>query len=75
MNILLCQMMLMHVVHLVFKIDILKMEHAFQMGCREGDNVFYLFLTTWRGEEDTIDKREKEWNVHQQETMMDLTLS
>ncbi len=46
------------------KIDILKMEHAFQMGCREGDKVFYLFLTTWRGEVDTIDKHEKEWNVH-----------
>jgi hypothetical protein len=55
---------LMHVVHLVFKIDILKMEHAFQMGCREGDKVFYLFLTTWKREEDTIDKHEKEWNVH-----------
>jgi hypothetical protein len=54
----------MHVVHLVFKIDILKMEHAFQMGCREGDKVFYLFLTTWKREEDTIDKHEKEWNVH-----------
>ncbi len=64
MNILLCHMMLMHVVRLVFKIDILKMEHAFQMGCREGDKVFYLFFTTWRGKEDTIDKHEKEWNVH-----------
>jgi hypothetical protein len=54
----------MHVVHLVLKIDILKMEHAFQMGYREGDKVFYLFLTTWRGKEDIIDKHKKEWNVH-----------
>ncbi len=67
MNILLCQMMSMDVVSLVFKIDILKMEHAFHMGCKEGDKVFYLFLTAWRGEEDTIDKHEKEWNVHWQE--------
>jgi hypothetical protein len=41
----LCRMVPMLVVKHVFKIDILKMEHAFHMGYREGDKVFYLFLT------------------------------
>ncbi len=41
----LCRMVPMLVVKHVFKIDILKMEQAFHMGYREGDKVFYLFLT------------------------------
>jgi hypothetical protein len=39
----------MLVVRHVLKIDILKMEQAFHMGYREGDKVFYLFLTSWKG--------------------------
>ncbi len=35
----------MPIVKHAFKIDILKMEHAFHMGYNEGDKVFYLFPT------------------------------
>jgi len=47
MNIPLCRMISMLVVKLVFNINVLKMEHAFQMGFREGDKVFYAFPTNW----------------------------
>jgi hypothetical protein len=46
-----CKMVPMLVVRLAFKFDILKMEHAFHMGYRENDKVFYLSLTSWKGEE------------------------
>ncbi len=45
----LCRMVPMLVVRLALKIDILKMEQAFHMGYREGDKVFYLSLTSWKG--------------------------
>ncbi len=47
MNILLCCMISMPIVRLALKIDVLKMEHAFQMGYREGNKVFYVFPTNW----------------------------
>jgi hypothetical protein len=45
MDVPLCKMVPMLVVKPTFKIDILKMEHAFHMGYNEGDKVFYLFST------------------------------
>jgi hypothetical protein len=42
MNIPFCRMISMLVVRPTFKIDVLKMERAFQMGYREGDKVFYV---------------------------------
>jgi hypothetical protein len=41
-NIPLCKMILMPIVHLVLKINVLKMEQAFHFGYREGDKVFYV---------------------------------
>jgi len=45
MHVPLCRMVPMPIVRHAFKIDILKMEHAFHMGYREGDKVFYLSPT------------------------------
>jgi hypothetical protein len=45
MHVPLCRMVPMLIVRHAFKIDILKMEHAFHMGYREGDKVFYLSPT------------------------------
>jgi hypothetical protein len=47
MNIPLCHMISMLVVRSALKIDVLEMEHAFQMGYREDDKVFYVFPTNW----------------------------
>jgi hypothetical protein len=66
MNIPLCHMVLMVIVHLTFKIDILKMNEAFQMGYKEGDKVSYLFFTNWKGKEDLIDEHEPSWNIYWQ---------
>jgi len=54
MDVPLCRMVPMLVVRLALKIDILKMEQAFHMGYREGDEVFYLFPTSWKGEEQNV---------------------
>ncbi len=43
MNIPLCHVISMPIVKLTFKIDVLKMEHVFQMGCQ----VFYVFPINW----------------------------
>jgi hypothetical protein len=45
MSIPLCRMISMHVVKPTLKIDVLKMEHDFHMGYKEGDKVFYVFAT------------------------------
>jgi hypothetical protein len=45
MNIPLCYMISMLVVRLARKIDVLKMEHAFQMGYQKGNKVFYVSPT------------------------------
>jgi hypothetical protein len=42
MNIILHHLIAMLVVRLVLKIDALKMEHAFQMGYKEGEKVFFV---------------------------------
>jgi hypothetical protein len=44
----------MHAVHLTFKINVPKMEHAFQMGYREGEKAFYVSLTNWKGKEEGV---------------------
>ncbi len=44
-NIPLCCMISMLVVRPALKIDVLKMEHVFQMGYQEGDKVFYVSPT------------------------------
>ncbi len=33
----------------IFKIDIRKMEHAFQISYRKGDKVFYVSFFNWKG--------------------------
>jgi hypothetical protein len=42
MNIILHRLIAMLVVRLVLKIDALKMEHAFQMGYKEGEKEFFV---------------------------------
>jgi hypothetical protein len=45
----------MPIVKPIHNIDILKMEQTFHMGYKEGNKVFYLSLTNWKGEvEDVI---------------------
>jgi hypothetical protein len=51
MNILLYRMISMLVVRSTFKIDVFKMEHAFQMGYQKGDKIFHFSPTNWQGEE------------------------
>jgi hypothetical protein len=58
MNIPLCCMVLVPIVCSTFKIYNLKMENVFQMGYKEGDKIFYLSLTNWKGEENSIDEDE-----------------
>jgi hypothetical protein len=36
------------------KIDVLKMEHAFQTRYYEGYKVFYVYLVNWKGEEEFV---------------------
>jgi hypothetical protein len=47
----LCRMIPMLVVRPTLKIDTLKMEHVFYIGCKEVDKVFYLFFMSWKGKE------------------------
>jgi hypothetical protein len=54
----------MLVVRLAFKIDVLKMEHAFQMGYREGDKMFYVFFTNWQKEEKFVVDHIHHWDDH-----------
>ncbi len=54
----------MPVMRSILKIDVLKMEHAFHMGYREGDEVFYVFTTIWQGEEALVDFYEEGWDQH-----------
>jgi hypothetical protein len=45
MSIPLCRMISMPMVKLTLKIDVLKMEHDFRMGYKEGDKVLYVSAT------------------------------
>jgi hypothetical protein len=42
-------MVAMPIVRLVLKINVMKMEQAFQMGYREGENTFYVSPQNWQG--------------------------
>jgi hypothetical protein len=64
MNIPLFQMISMPIVHPTLKIDVLKMEHAFQTGCCEGEKVFYVSPLNWKGEEEFVDSYIDSWNAH-----------
>jgi hypothetical protein len=55
MNIPLCRMISMLVMKSTLKIDVLKMEHAFHMGYREGDKVFFVSATIWQREEALVE--------------------
>jgi hypothetical protein len=55
------------VVKLALKIDILKMEHVFQMGYKEGDKVFYVSTTNKQGEETFVNSYEEGWDRHWKE--------
>lgn len=64
MNIPLCWMISMLIVHHALKIDVLKMEHAFQTRYHEGEKVFYVSPLNWKGEEEFVDSYVNSWNAH-----------
>ncbi len=64
MNIPLCRMISMLVVRPTLKIDVLKMEWAFQMGYQKGYKVFYVSPTNWQGEEAFVVNHIHEWDDH-----------
>lgn len=51
-------------VHLTLKINVLKMEHVFDMGYCEGDKIFYVFLTNQQGEGKLVESHIHELNFH-----------
>jgi hypothetical protein len=53
----------MPVVKPTFKIDIFKMKQSFHMGYNEGDKVFYLSSTNWKGEKH-VSLHNRTWDVH-----------
>ncbi len=44
----------MPIMHLIFKIDMFKMEQAFMVAYREGESTFYVSFENWDGEEEPI---------------------
>ncbi len=64
MNIPLCRMISIPIVRPTLKINVLKMEQAFQMGYGEGDKVFYVYPTNWQGEEAFVIDHIHEWDDH-----------
>ncbi len=64
MNIPFCRMISMHVVRPTFKIDVLKMEQAYQIGYHEGHKVFYVSPLNWKGKEQFVDSYFDSWNAH-----------
>jgi hypothetical protein len=62
MNIPLCHMISMPIVKLTLKIDVFKMEHVFQMGYQEGNDVFYVSPMNWQGEEAFVTDHIHEWD-------------
>ncbi len=57
-------MICMLFVGLALKIDVLKMEQAFQTRYHKGDKVFYVSPLNWKGEEEFIDSYVDSWNAH-----------
>jgi hypothetical protein len=63
----LCHMNSMPIVRLALLIDVKKMEHSFQMGYREGDEVFYVSATNNKGVEKlVIPELFDSWDIHWQ---------
>ncbi len=58
------RMISMPVVHPIFKINILKMEQAFQTGYQEGDKMFYVSLFFSKGQEEFQEECMSFWNWH-----------
>jgi hypothetical protein len=56
------RMISMPVVHPIFKINILKMEQAFQTGYQEGDKMFYVSLFFSKGQEEFQEECMSFWN-------------
>ncbi len=61
MSILLCWFLSMLVVHLTLKIDVLKMEWAFQIGYHESKKTFCL-IYKWKGEEEGVVQHNGSYN-------------
>jgi hypothetical protein len=64
MNIPLCRMISMFIVYPTLKINVLKMEEAFQTRYYERDKVFYISPLNWKGEEEFVDSNVDFWNAH-----------
>lgn len=54
----------MFVVDHVIKIDVLKIEQAFQTKYHKGDKVLYVYPINWKGVEEIIDSYVDSWNAH-----------
>ncbi len=67
MNIPLCKLIAMPIVRPIFKINVLKMEQAFQMGYRQGEKVFFISPTIWQGEKIVVSTIESLWGPLQKE--------
>ncbi len=61
MNIPLCRFMAMLIVRLALKIDVHRMEQAFQMGYSLGEKVFFVSPTNWQGEKVFVYFVEASW--------------
>jgi hypothetical protein len=57
-------MISMPIVKPTLKINVLKLEQAFQMGYRESDKVFYVSPMNWQGEEEFVAGHIHEWDDH-----------
>jgi hypothetical protein len=64
MNIPFCLLISMHIVCPTFKINVVKMEQAFQTKYCEGEKVFYVFPLNWKGKEQFFDSYIDSWNAH-----------
>jgi hypothetical protein len=53
----------MPIVRLALKIDAFKMEHAFQMGYKQGEKMFFVFPTNWQGEKISVSFVEALWGL------------
>jgi hypothetical protein len=57
-------MISMFVICHALKIDVLKLEHAFQIGYCKGDKVLYVSPLNWKGKEEFLDSYVDSWNAH-----------
>jgi hypothetical protein len=53
----------MPIMRLALKIDVFKMEQAFQMGYKQGEKMFFVSPTNWQGEEISISFVEALWGL------------